>query len=464
MPIITRQQAEEAGLYKDQPWYRVELKPPGMTLEAWDSVQKQKKARNDALEMLRKEQEKERQKKELQENVSQVSTPVPISRSFSKNIPLDRIIGLPPSYIFDGNLNDSDIEIILSSMPIMAIYPAYPDLPDGKRAGLQTFQLKYERGREIYKLILDSAFGENSGLYSIDEHCIYVAFTNDASLTESFSSEFGESRFEQLGNLTAGAAEELRYMTGKASMGEAIKSMGEKMPMILNSLTKAGGGLVELGEKALEGISGSSGLSKILSGSKIDFPQMWKGSAYAPSYSVSVRLYNPNPRDITLHRKYIVEPLAKLLAFVIPVSDSPSTFTYPVLCSVSCPGLFMLKAAYVSSIEVIKGGDANDISFIQRPGMVDVKISFNDLYGSIIAENKTIDQGRSSDPFRPTFYDYINQLSSCTDLPAGPGTVLESSYDEVATIGKKETEGEEPTNDPTPRVPTRSTTRWQDLV
>jgi len=433
-----------------------------MTDEQWKAYKETQKKQNEADKARSNEIEAQRKRAVMQEEVSKVKSSIPVLRSFSKDIDPDKVIGLPPNYLFDQTLASSDRELILASMPMMAIYPAYPGLPNGDRAGLQTFNLKYDTGRDKYKMILDSVFGENSGIYETKDHCIYVAFTNDASFTESFSSEFGESRFEQLGNMTAGAAEELRYMTGQASMGASIKKMKESMGPILGTLTGAAGGLVGLGESALEAVSGGTGLSKILSGSKIDFPQMWKGSAYAPSYSVSVRLYNHNPRDFQLHRKYIVEPLAKLLAFIIPVSDSPSTFTYPVLCSVSCPGLFMLKAAYVSSIEVIKGGDSNNISFIQRPGIVDVKMTFNDLYGSMIAEDESKEEGFIKDPFRPTFKEYIDHMVSFADLPYGPGTVVESSEEEVATIGKKEFV--ETTSDPTSRTTLRATTLWTDLV
>lgn len=428
---------------------------------AYKEAQKARKSKNKADKEMAKQLEREKNLAIMQEEATETKSAIPVLRSFSKDINPDKVIGLPPNYLFDQDLVSSDSELILSSMPIMAIYPAYPGLPGGERSGLQTFNLDYEKGREIYKLILDSAFSKSS-IYSTDEHCIYVAFTNDASLTESFSSEFGESRFEQLGNMAAGAAEELRYMTGETSMGAAVKSLGESMGPVLGTLTKAGGGLVGLGEGVLETISGGAGLSKILSGSKIDFPQMWKGSAYSPSYSVSIRLYNHNPRDFRLHLKYIVQPLAKLLAFVTPISDSPSTFTYPVLCSVSCPGLFMLKAAYVSSIEVIKGGDANNISFIQRPGIVDIKMTFNDLYGSIIAEDTSKTEGFAKDPFRPTFKEYIGNMVSFTDLPAGPGTVVEAEEAVVTTVGAKDTV--ETTNDPTSRTPVQKLTIYRNIT
>jgi len=419
----------------------------------WDAKRAKKKSDNKARKEAEKQTERDRKRTVEQEAITKTESSIPVLKSFSKNLNPSKVIGLPPSYVI-GDTDLSDHKLILASMPIMAIYPAYPSLGGGedKRAGLQTFNLDHAEGRKKYKMILDSAFDES--IYTTNEHCIYVAFTNDASLSESFNSEFGESKFEQLGNMASSSAEELRYMTGQASMGKAIESMKKNMGGILGGLTGAAGGLVGLGEKVLEGVSGGSGLSKVLSGSKIDFPQMWKGSAYSPSYSISIRLYNYNPKDLALHKQFIVEPLAKLLAFTIPLSDSASTFTYPVLCSVSCPGLFMLKAAYVSSIEVIKGGDANNISFIQRPGIVDVKMTFNTLYGSLIAEDTSLEPGNSvKDRFRPIFKEYINNLNSYADLPAGPGTVIESSLEEVQEIGRKGVgpEKEDP-NEPVSRV------------
>jgi len=413
---------------KMKSWQGVGEPKKGYNLASYKKPWSPKPAKTEAEEKELTREELVNQNLTMHEKADEVRSVLPTARTFNKDLSIDKVIGLPPNYSF-GEPNASDDAFILSSMPIMAIYPAYPGRPDGKKVGLQTFHLKYPLGREKYETILKSA-GIQS--YSKTEHCIYVAFTNEASLSESFTSEYGESKFEQIGNIASSAAEELRYITGTASMGEAVKSVGQHMGAALGTLAGAAGTVAGWGEAALEKISGGTGVSKILTGSKIDFPQMWKGCSYSPSYSVSIRLYNYNPRDLNLHRKYIIEPLAKLLAFVVPISDSASTYSFPVLCSVSCPGLFMVKAAYVSSIEVIKGGDANNISFIQRPGIVDVKMTFNDLYGSMIAEDPASEPAK--DPFRPTFEEYVQHLGSYSELPAGPGTMPIAVVTEEATV------------------------------
>lgn len=352
------------------------------------------------------------------------------------------IIGLPPSYIFEPDLSSgiSDGNLIRASLPVMTVYPAYPRLPDGERAGIQLFSLDYEEGVGIYQQILNSAGIQMDPL----EKYINIAFQNDASITESFSCEYGESKFESIGNIAAESMAELRYMTGSKGGGEALKEMGRKLGegglggKITGALTGVVGAGVGQLEKGLEWLGGGSGLSKMITGSKIDFPMMWKGSGYSPSYSVTVRLYNPNPKDDEWHNKFIVEPLAKIIAFTIPVSDSPSTFSFPVLCSVMCPGLFQVKAGFVSSVEVIKGGDSNNIAYIQRPGMVDVRITFNDLYNTMIAHGLS----EIKDKFRPTFSEYVEQLkSSKAELGEEPeievpvttsSTTESSSMDDIA--------------------------------
>jgi len=322
------------------------------------------------------------------------------------------IIGLPPSYIFEPALStgNSDSELVRASLPVMTLYPAYPTLPDGERAGLQLFSLNYEEGVKVYQQVLNSA----GIILSPEERHIHIAFQNDASITESFSSEYGESKFESIGNIAADTMSELRYMTGTKGGKETLEAVGDKLKQggwvgrnITGPLMSGvGGGAVGLGESLTEWMGGKSGISKIVTGSKIDFPMMWKGSGYSPSYSVTIRLYNPNPKDDAWHNKFIVEPLAKIVAFTIPVSDSPSTFSFPVLCSVMCPGLFQVKAGYVSSVEIIKGGDSNNISYIQRPGMVDVRMTFNDLYNTMISHGLS----EIKDKFRPTFSDYVEQM------------------------------------------------------
>jgi hypothetical protein len=77
------------------------------------------------------------------------------------------------------------------------------------------------------------------------------------------------------------------------------------------------------------------------------------------------------------------------------------------MCSVKCPGLFIINAGYISSIDVVKGGEGNDITFDQRPSSIDLKISFQDVYSVLMTMSS--DQEKEEE-FRPTFSRYIETL------------------------------------------------------
>jgi len=379
-----------------------------------------------------------------------------------KGSDIENIIGLPPSYIFEPNITGGDEHnLTLASMAVMAMYPAYPMLPKDLKGGLQLFSLDYGTGLAKYNDILGSA-----SVPIIDGNCLYVAFQNDASISESFSVEYGESKFEEIGNIASSGLAEMRYLTGASGGGDILQKAGDKMKegglfsKGLGMLTKGvGKGIGGMGG-IMKSLSGNSGVTKLLTGSKIDFPQMWKGSGYSPSYSVTVRLYNPVPSDDQAHIQYIVDPIAKLLAFVMPISDSASTFTFPVLCSVTCPGLFKVKAGYVSSIDIIKGGDANNISYVQRPGMVDIKLTINDLYNTMIAVDPNSDAIK--DKGRPLFGDYIEHLAKST---AKIGKISTVDYPSFSSAPASTTGSTPESTDTAPaRIPSATSSLANDLA
>lgn len=373
-----------------------------------------------------------------------------VIRIFNKDVP--NVIGLPPSYIYEAAGGLGHDYLVLSGIPIMSIQPALPipaKEPDEGMA-LQLFDMGFKEGWDRYNEILGTLYGQGSGaktaysglqkLRSTTTGNILVAFMNDASISESFTSEYSESRFEGIGGFSNDILSELRYITGSKGVGESISKIAPKGWLeeesrgigigktIGSAANVAGWTTKKMGEIGELVVGGGAGYTKILSGSKIDFPQVWRGCSYNPSYSVTVRLYNPYPKSLESHITFIVEPLAKLLALIVPVSDSKSTFSYPLLCAVSCPGLFCINSGYISSLDIIKGGDSNAISFNQRPLMVDIKLTIGSLYNTLISHGFENTMKRSvfgfgqkseiaiGDRFRPTFRDYIHQMETETGL------------------------------------------------
>ena len=331
------------------------------------------------------------------------------------------LIGLPPLYY---NATDSQLNTLLetltfNTMPVVALYPAYPAFgaPDQQKLGLQLYHLDYVKGLEKYNKIVKSVTSKSQ--LTLNGNCLYVAFLNDTSISEAFSVDFGESKFEEIGNMGSATLAELRYLTGGSDASNAIGLTGDAMKKgffgnMAGSLLKGVAGATGIMESLMSGI-GASGLTKIFSGSKIDFPMIWKGVNYGPSYSFTIRLYNPISNNEKEYEDNIIKPLVRLLAFVMPIADSESTFTFPILCGAVCPGLFKVNAGFISSIDVIKGGESNDISYSQRPGSIDIKITIQDLYNTMVVDGMGGDEKGSEyykfkDTQRPLFSNYIDNL------------------------------------------------------
>lgn len=350
----------------------------------------------------------------------EVPTPVTgVPTTFSKTRDLIHdIIGLPPIYFKQPELLE---RLLVSAMPVMAIFPAMPKFGSGQEGtpGIELYTLNYIEGINQYNDIINSLGVK--GIDPLKGNCLYVAFLNDTTLTESFGVEMGESKFEAIGNQASSTLTELRYMTGTSDVKSAMNKIGASAG-ILKPAFDVAGSIAGLGTDALNGLM--SGLGQILSGSKIDFPLIWKGASYVPSYSMTVRLWNWAVNSEEDFIQNIVSPIARLLALVMPVSDSASTYAFPVLCTIVAPGMFKIKTGFVSSIEIIKGGEANDISWMQRVGSVDVRITINEMYKTMIADTNSIKAKRTGatasppvlDKQRPLINDYIDNLISKTTI------------------------------------------------
>lgn len=331
----------------------------------------------------------------------------------------EKIIGLPPTYNMDPILQTK--KYTLASMPVCRLIPARPSILDKKSEGLHLFSLDHTKGAEHWRKIVNSC-SPTSRTYTIgnetitlpvltnEDRYLDIAYIHETSISETFSQEYGSSMFEAMANTSSATLGELRQVTGTSSGKEALDAISKKVGDIggltgsaLEKAIKAVGSLVGVGESILNKFGGNTG-TNILTGSRIDFPAIWKGASYNTGHSILVRLYNPMPNSADSYIKYIIFPLMQLLGFVVPLSDQDSfTYNAPCMCSVKCSGLWAIRAGFISSIEVIKGGEANEVNWRQRPNMIDLRLSFGELYGAVPTHAK----GQSD---RPTFQKYIEVL------------------------------------------------------
>jgi hypothetical protein len=321
--------------------------------------------------------------------------------------PFDGIIGLPPkSYVSDT--------MIRNSMPVLEILPGKPNFA----RGLALFSV--EEDTETYDRIL-----ARTG-FSIS-HPIKLAFIADNFPTDTFTNDYGETFLQKSTDVVAENLGQIMQITGQQNaiqgaksllnllgqggeavggtvgqMMQSIAEQGEKgataLTQMMNRAAAQGGGAGMLG-------MGAQTINKLLANHRIDFPQIWRNSGYTPQYSITIRLYNPNPGSLESTERFVLGPLAAILCLGLPRTTDGRTYNWPFFHRINCRGLWHLDPGVITNINVIKGGDQQQIAYNHRLAMVDVRIDFISLFNSMIAEEST-----TNVTGRPTLKRYIDQM------------------------------------------------------
>ncbi len=327
------------------------------------------------------------------------------------NSTIDFIIGLPP----DNLIGDTNT-VLRNSMPLCKIYPGVPSYTEGltlfRRASSFTSDAKSKNSISYTKLLSNQGFTLNQFSNQMNQGYLLVAFQADSFPTDSFTNEYGENFLQSFTDVASEKAASLMQIMGARSAGVALKRL-------TTGLEKGGGAVgkgiatgMKAAQKTAEGVlsaipgaTNAVGLvSSLAAGSRIDFPMLWKSSGFQPSYTMTVRLYNPNPGSEDSTNKYIIGPIAALMLLGIPISQDGKTYSWPFIHKIQSPGIYDLDPAFIANITVIKGGDQQQISYKQKLGVVDVRIDFGSLYNSILA-------GRDSSG-RPTLKSYLDGMKT----------------------------------------------------
>ena len=302
------------------------------------------------------------------------------------------------------NIDKRTTDIIRNSMPTAKIWPGTPS---------------FTKGPSIFRVQRNSA-KYNDHLEKLGfryEPPIEIAFLADNFPSDSFTNEYGESFLNKMTDVVSSGFSEINQFFGSTNAINTIKGITKNAAGQGGVIGTVGAGAMA-GQKALgelsESIGGATGknlanmFGKMAAGGRWDFPQVWKNSGYQPSYSLTVRLFNPNPGNDTATKTFISGPLAAILLLGLPLSDDGQMYSWPFFHHVKCPAIWDLEAAVITNITVIKGGDQQQIAHNQRMGIVDVRIDFGSLYNSIIVAPTLKDKSRT------TLESYINSL---TDSP-----------------------------------------------
>lgn len=312
-----------------------------------------------------------------------------------------------------------------------------PCVPDPKACSITVFRLS--SAWTSYSKLLKTVGFKPSASHNSNK-AIRLACMAENFPTDTFTNEYGEHFLNSITETAGSGFGEFAQMMGKkdflsateafgGTMGEAAPQFGEGM--LAKGMTGIGEWMAEGSKSAKAKIDAlksqkssvgqiASVMSELLAGARIDFPQVWKNSSYTPTFSCSVRLYNPNPGSTSSTKEFIIAPLAAILTLALPQASGTDFYSWPFFCEVNCPGLFKIPMGAITNISITKGGDTGLIAFNQRVQIVDIKIDFVNLFNTLVIS----DIGEYT---RPTLKGYLNNMLD--------EKTVESPYSESGSAG-----------------------------
>ena len=236
----------------------------------------------------------------------------------------------------------------------------------------------------------------------------FVVFriNNIKTVSESFSTQVGESEISVKVNSASGSARETRFSLAGGNIGDGV---------VANALESAGGAIMDVISGAADSMS--LGMSNILRGlfgiGYADFPKIWKTSTVQlPKTTMVADLSAPYNNSISRLINIHV-PLSCLLPLVMPLSTGRQTFSSPFALQVFIKGKIQSRYCMMESVTIERG--IHNVSFDADGHCSGVRVSFSyvDMASVIHMPISTgtlfnADEATDSDN---VLYDYLAVLS-----------------------------------------------------
>ena len=328
---------------------------------------------------------------------------------------LPDIIGGPPES--GGTTTGMDLDVIRKNSALLIHIKPCTTVLD---KGISLFSIK-EDWLNYKSLLRDVGYNTTNSQNSTNG--ITVSAMAESFPTDTFTNEYGEHFLNSITNALGGGFGEMAQMMGSktatdaaSKFGKILSDVGGSIGGTIGSAVSGAGNGLDSGaagtQKSINklqkegGLKGqiASSINEMLAGARIDFPQVWKNSSYNPSFSCTIRLYNPNPGSLSATKKYIAGPLAALLTLALPQGKSEGSYTWPFFCKVECRGLFKIPMGGITNITVTKGGDSGLVAFNQRVSIVDVRMDFVNLHSTLLLT-------KFASGSRPTLKTYLDNIT-----------------------------------------------------
>lgn len=205
---------------------------------------------------------------------------------------------------------------------------------------------------------------------------------SETQISESFSNNVSESELMQFTSSASNLSREVQFLMGGLS-GLDLTKLSSNMDAVQNDFKEFGNKY--LGEdgiaNSLIGSLVDTGLTTVVAGGKMIFPEIWQDSSYSRDYDISIKLRSPDCDDLSIYLNLIV-PMLKLVALTAPQSLGANGYKSPFLIRGYYKGFFNCNMGIITSMSISKGDKCR---WTRRglPTQIDINFTLKDLYTMI---------------------------------------------------------------------------------
>ncbi len=214
---------------------------------------------------------------------------------------------------------------------------------------------------------------------------IDILCTNDSTLTETFSNNFGKTNIETL---------------AEGVIGKTLGIWKNKINGLKTAVTGLDSGM---GLALLKKTGGDDILSLLMNKSfdmQTSLPQEWKSSDYSNQIQIMIKLVSPTGDEASIN-EYILKPLTYLIMMTAPITTTGVFYGYPPLWKVEASGLMDMKVAGISNMTITRGGTETQFNMNKQPLNVDIRMTITPLipgFASPIGKDHGLYSGTLDNP------------------------------------------------------------------
>lgn len=227
------------------------------------------------------------------------------------------------------------------------------------------------------------------------------------------------SKINQVSDSVTEAAFLLGGMGGNAFGLDAAAAAGQ---MLYANRNKSMGNGDETKEYLGSTFIGSAinNISNLISGGKMNIPEIWSDSQFSRSYNVTIKLDSPDSDTVSVFLNVLV-PLIHILGFVLPRSAGANMYSNPFLVRCFYKSTFHIDMGIITSCSITKG-DAGAWNQDGLPTQVTVELQIKDLYNHM---SQATGMGSNTLISNPAQLEYLANLAGVNIAPASFTRALE---------------------------------------